>query len=77
MKDIPSIKEEALRQSVEHNIWYYYVSLFAWIGFLLYGIVYKDGYLWLASIIFLISAVNFNLSQKIDKSRLEIFLKKC
>jgi hypothetical protein len=75
MKTINPPTEEALISSVRNNIWYYYVAVFAWIGFLLYATAYKDGWLLFDSIIFLVAAVNFNLSQKIDKARLELLRK--
>jgi hypothetical protein len=75
MKNVESPTEAMLVSSIRGAIWSYYVALFAWIGFLLYATAYKDGWLLFDSIIFLIAAVNFNLSQKIDKARLELLRK--
>lgn len=75
MKPIKKPTEEALTSSIRNNIRFYYVALFAWVGFLLYGVATKDGYLWLASIMFLVAACYFGLGQKIDKARLELMLK--
>ena len=62
---------EILEASIRNNLFYHYVFLFAWIGFLLYGIAYKDGFLWLDAIMFLMAAIGFRLMQKIDSGRLE------
>jgi hypothetical protein len=72
MKKIELPTEMALEASIKNNIFFYYVALFTWVGFLLYGSVYKNIWLVIDATIFLIAAVNFNLSQKIDKCRLEI-----
>ena len=64
--------EDALEASIKNNIFFYYVALFAWVGFMLYALVYKDAWLMLDAIFLFIAAVHFNLCQKIDKQRLEL-----
>jgi len=74
-KPILTPTEEQLGQSIRNNIFFYYVALFTWVGFMLYAIAYKDAWLLIDAVIILICTVYFCLAQKIDKCRLE-FLRK-
>lgn len=64
--------EDALMKSVKNNILFYYVALFAWVGFMLYGTVYNDTMLVLDAMFFFMGSCTFYNNQKVDKARLEI-----
>lgn len=72
MKPVLMPTGNMLEASVKNNILFYYVALFAWVGFLLYAQAYRDGWLLFDSMIFLVCACYFGLAQKIDKARLEL-----
>ncbi len=71
-KPILTPTQAALEQSIRNNIFFYYVSLFTWVGFMLYAIVYKDAWLLIDAVILLVASCYFGLAQKIDKMRLEL-----
>jgi len=73
--EIYNATEDMLETSVRNNTYFHYITLFAWIGFFLFAIVYKDAWLMLDSIIFLIAASTFLLIRKIDSMRLELIRK--
>jgi len=71
-KPILTPTAQALEQSIRNNVFFYYVSIFTWAGFMLYAIAYKDAWLLIDAVVLLICTIYFGLAQKIDKMRLEL-----
>ena len=72
MKEVLPPTEEALVKSISNQIFFFYVMAFAWVGFMLYGTVYKHAELVLDAIMFFVAACTFYSNQKVDKARLEL-----
>jgi hypothetical protein len=72
--NITKPNREMLIASIRNNIFFYYVALFAWVGFLFYAIAYRDIWLMFDSIMLFMAACYFGIAQKVDKARLESLL---
>lgn len=71
MIPIISPTEDMLTKSIRNAIKFYQIFLVLWLGSIGWFVYSKDSYWLIYSIFFFVAAINYNLSQKIDKSRLE------
>ena len=75
-RDIAFPSETMLRNSIANNTYVYDLLCLIWVGFMAAYIYSKDIYMLNISILLSIFIVNYNISQKIDKARLQmVFIK--